>query len=73
MGPGPRGKIKAAADYLEVAPTVVAVARDIDLDRSNILLPRQPKDPDKVAALAEQWGLGSPAERLTAALRTVDA
>ncbi len=30
MGPGPRGKIKAAADYLDVAPTVVAVARDID-------------------------------------------
>ncbi len=73
MGPGPRGKIKAAADYLEVAPTVVAVARDIDLDRSNILMPRKPKDPDKVAALAEQWGLDSPAERLTTALRTVEA
>jgi len=71
MGPGPRGKIKAAADYLEVAPTVVAVARDLDLDRGNILLPRHPRDPDKVAALAEKWGLDSPAERLTAALRTV--
>ena len=73
MGPGPRGKIKAAADYLEVAPTVVAVARDIDLDRSDILLPRHPKDPDKVEALVEQWGLGSPAERLTAALSSVKA
>jgi 5'-3' exonuclease len=73
MGPGPRGKIKAAADYLEVAPTVVAVARDIDLDRSNILMPRKPKDPDKVAALAEQWGLDSPAERLATALRTVES
>jgi hypothetical protein len=58
---------------LEVAPTVVAVARDIDLDRSSILMPRQPRDPDKVAALAEQWGLDSPAERLTTALRTVEA
>ncbi len=29
----------------EVAPTVVAVARDIDLDRSNILLPRQAQGP----------------------------
>ena len=28
LGPGPRGKIKAAADYLVVAPEVVAVARD---------------------------------------------
>ena len=34
LGPGPRGKIKAAADYLAVAPKVVAVARDIDLDRN---------------------------------------
>ena len=31
LGPGPRGKIKAAADYLAVAPQVVAVARDLDL------------------------------------------
>jgi 5'-3' exonuclease len=68
MGPGPRGKIKAAADYLRVAPTVVAVARDIDLDRSNILLPAHPADPDEVAALASKWGLESPAERLTAVL-----
>ena len=30
MGPGPRGKIKAAEDYLKVAPTVVAVAREIE-------------------------------------------
>jgi 5'-3' exonuclease len=73
MGPGPRGKIKAAADYLEVAPTVVAVARDLDLDRSNILLPRHPREPDKVAELVERWGLGSPAERLTSALSNVGA
>ncbi len=73
MGPGPRGKIKAAEDYLKVAPAVTAVTRDLDLDRSNILLPRHPRDPDKVAELAERWGLGSPAERLTAALRTVGA
>jgi hypothetical protein len=65
--------VKAAADYLEVAPTVVAVARDLDLDRSNILLPRHPRDPDKVEALVEQWGLGSPAERLMAALSSVSA
>lgn len=68
MGPGPRGKIKAAADYLAVAPRVVAVARDLDLDRRNILLPPHPRDADKVAALAVEWGLESPAERLTAAL-----
>src|SRR6478672_8148901 len=43
MGPGPRGKIKAALDYLAVAPKVVAVTRDIDLgpefDRADLTLP----------------------------------
>ncbi|MBC9733885.1 5'-3' exonuclease [Nocardioides marmotae] len=68
MGPGPRAKLKAAADYLEVAPRVVAVARDIDLDRSGTALPHTPRDPERLAALAEQWGLSSPVERLTAAL-----
>ncbi|MEJ7833049.1 MAG: 5'-3' exonuclease [Nocardioides sp.] len=64
MGPGPRGKIKAAADYLEVAPQVVAVARGIPLDRSEIRLPVTPRDSAKVVALAEQWNLEGPAERL---------
>ena len=68
LGPGPRGKIKAAVDYLAVAPTVVAVARDIELDRSDILLPSHPRDPDKVVALAEQWNLESPSSRLVTAL-----
>ncbi len=68
LGPGPRGKIKAAADYLQVAPTVVAVARDIPLDRGGLALPRTPADPDRVAALAQQWGLESPTQRLLAVL-----
>lgn len=68
MGPSPRAKIKAAADYLAVAPQVVAVARDLPLDRSDLPLPRGPRDADRVAALAAQWGLESPAERLTGVL-----
>ncbi len=68
LGPGPRAKIKSAAAYLEVAPTVVAVARGIDLDRSNIVLPAHPRDPDEVVALAERWNLESPAARLVTAL-----
>jgi 5'-3' exonuclease len=64
MGPGPRGKIKAAADYLEVAPKVVAVARDIDLGSPDLTLPDSPADPEMLAAIAEQWGLTSPVERL---------
>ncbi|WP_344003918.1 5'-3' exonuclease [Nocardioides lentus] len=68
LGPGPRGKIRAAADYLEVAPRVVAVRRDLDLGGPDLTLPRSPADPDAFAALTERWGLGSSAERLLAAL-----
>ena len=68
MGPGPRGKIKAAADYLEVAPTVVEVARDIDLGDPDLALPRTPKDPDALVALAQRWGLDSPMGRLVETL-----
>ena len=64
MGPGPRGKIKASLDYLEVAPKVVAVARDIDLGEPDLTLPHAPADPEMLAAIAEQWGLKSPVERL---------
>ncbi len=68
MGPGPRGKIKASLDYLAVAPTVVAVARDIDLGEHDLLLPDSPADPEMLAAIAEQWGLTSPVQRLTETL-----
>lgn len=68
MGPGPRGKVKAALDYLEVAPTVVAVACDIDLDRTSLKLPSAPADPAMLDALAVEFGLESPVERLRQAL-----
>jgi 5'-3' exonuclease len=75
LAPGPRRKIKDAADYLAVAPRVVAVARDIDLgpDGADLALPRTPADPDAVLALAERWGLDSPAARLVEALTARDA
>jgi 5'-3' exonuclease len=68
MGPGPRGKIKAAADYLAVAPQVVAVRRDLDLGRPDLTRPRTPADHGAVVALDEKWGLGSSAVRLVEAL-----
>jgi 5'-3' exonuclease len=72
LGPGPRGKILAAADYLDVAPKVVAVARDIELDKVDAALPQQPKDPAALAALAQRWGLSSPVQRLTGVLAGAD-
>ncbi|MFP5252396.1 MAG: 5'-3' exonuclease H3TH domain-containing protein [Actinomycetes bacterium] len=70
MAPGPRRRIRDAADYLEVAPRVVAVARDLDLGAPDLTLPRTPADPDAVLSLAERWGLGGPATRLVEALAT---
>lgn len=64
LAPGPRRKILDAADYLDVAPRVVAVARDIDLGDRDLTLPRTPVDPDALTALAERWGLETPISRL---------
>ncbi len=69
VAPGPRGKIKAAADYLAVAPQVVAVVRDLDLGEYDATLPRTPADPDAVVALDQRWDLGSAAVRLVEALQ----
>ena len=68
MGPGPRGKIKAAAAYLEVAPTVVAVARDIELGVPDTTLPSAPRDLARLEELAVRWGIESPVERLLGVL-----
>jgi len=68
LAPGPRRKILDAHDYLDVAPTVVAVARDIDLDSPDLRLPRTPVDPEAIKELAERWGLSSPIARLVETL-----
>jgi 5'-3' exonuclease len=69
LGPAPRRRIKEAADYLEVAPTVVAVVRDLDLGEYDATLPRTPAHPDRVVELDQRWGLGSSAVRLVEALQ----
>ena len=64
-----RGKLLASTDYLEVAPKVVAVARDLDLGKPDLAMPDpSPRDPGRFAELTEHWGLGGSAERVVAAL-----
>jgi 5'-3' exonuclease len=68
LAPGPRRKLRDAAAYLAVAPTVVRVACDIDLGDPDLELPRTPRDPDALVALSQRWGLDSPTARLVQTL-----
>jgi 5'-3' exonuclease len=68
LTPALRRNLLAAGDYLDVAPRVVAVARDVELDRSGTALPQAPADPARLADLAARYNLASPVERLTAVL-----
>jgi 5'-3' exonuclease len=68
MSPGPRRRILDAAGYLEVAPRVVEVTRDLDLPAFDATLPTEPRDPELVDALAERYNLDSPLKRLRAVL-----
>ena len=70
LAPGPRAKVKAAADYLSVAPQVVAVVRDLDLGEYDAVLPRTPPDHARLVELSARYGLDSPLARLVEALAT---
>jgi 5'-3' exonuclease len=62
-------RLADAREYLRVAPTVVAVARNAPVpDDIDDTLPSTPKDPDALAALAAQWGLSGAIDRLREAL-----
>ncbi|MCU1664466.1 MAG: hypothetical protein QOI36_1578 [Pseudonocardiales bacterium] len=69
LTPPVRSKLAAAAPYLAVVEPVVRVALDapVQLDRPDNR-PSSPADPDRLAALAERWGVGSSIDRLLTAL-----
>lgn len=69
MSAGVRSKILAAEDYLDVAPTVVAVARGLPIGIPGI--PLRALDAARVAIasdLADRWNLGSSMARAVAAV-----
>ncbi|BBH16009.1 5'-3' exonuclease [Nocardioides baekrokdamisoli] len=68
LSPSVRSKILAGADYLEVAPTVVGVARTLPLSLVGTETPSTPHDPAVLQALTQRYDLGSPVERVVAAI-----
>ncbi len=69
MATGVRAKLSTAGDYLDVAPTVVAVARDLDLHApATALQPLDDAGVQIVSELQEKWGLGGSVTRVLHAL-----
>ena len=70
LAKGVRAKLRAAADYIEVAGPVVQVAKDarVTLSTATDALPLAAADPPRVAELATQLGVGSSIARLQKAL-----
>ncbi|SDH30626.1 5'-3' exonuclease [Microbacterium pygmaeum] len=74
MSAGLQSKITTALPYLEVAPTVVAVAKDLDLGEVDSRV-RAPDDKTRAdaAALADRWALGTAMTRIIDALGAAGA
>ena len=65
-----KAKIRAAADYLAVAPTVVRVARDLDLPIVDSRIGIPESGLDRIEELRTRWGLGESVSRVVAALES---
>ncbi|NLJ54177.1 MAG: flap endonuclease [Intrasporangiaceae bacterium] len=63
-----RANLEAAGPYLDVAPTVVAVAQDVALPPADYSLPKEIADPALLDDLVATFGLESPVRRLLTAL-----
>jgi 5'-3' exonuclease len=63
-----RLNLEAASEYLDVAPTVVRVARDAPLPDVDLRLPTAVADPARLEALATTYGVTNPVNRLLTAL-----
>ncbi|TVL90649.1 5'-3' exonuclease [Streptomyces sp. SAJ15] len=64
LTPTQRRRLDEARPYLAVAPRVVRVASDVALPAADPTLPRAPRHPEALDALARRWGLGGSLQRL---------
>ncbi|MFI9646976.1 5'-3' exonuclease H3TH domain-containing protein [Streptomyces sp. NPDC052040] len=68
LAPAQRKRLDEARAYVAVAPKVVRVAGDVPLPEVGTAVPRAPRDPAALDALASRWGLGGPLGRLLTTL-----
>ena len=61
-------KIIAGSDYLKIAPTVVQVARNVPLPKTDLSMPQSPADLSAIDQFKERYGLGASVDRLISAL-----
>jgi len=71
MPAGARTKLAAAADYLAVAPVVVATANDVPVPVYDGVIPAGPADPERLLELSQRWGLDSSLNRVLTAFGTL--
>jgi 5'-3' exonuclease len=71
MPAGARTKLAAAADYLAVAPVVVATANDVPVPAYDGVIPAGPADPERLLELSQRWGLDSSLNRVLTAFGSV--
>jgi len=70
LAKGPRAKILAAAEYLEVAPAVVNVVRDLKLPAFDARIREFSAEQEaEIQRLSDQWALSTSMERVMTALR----
>jgi 5'-3' exonuclease len=65
---GAAGKVRAAAEYLSRAPGAVRGRTDVPLPDVDDALPAVPRDAARLDALATQYGIQAPVERMRAAI-----
>lgn len=68
LSPALAKKIIAGTDYLKIAPTVVQVARNVNLPRVDLSMPKAPSDLSEIYQFKERYGLGASVDRLISAL-----
>ncbi|MEU0058327.1 5'-3' exonuclease [Streptomyces sp. NPDC006334] len=68
LTPSQRKRLDEARAYVAVAPKVVRVAADVALPEVDVTLPRAPREPEMLEALARRWGLGGSLQRLLTTL-----